>query len=113
MNSKDTVLIVDDKKINRDILENILKDEYNVLQYDNATSAIERMQNLFDPISAVILDLVMPGMNGYDFLEYVKKDSLLNKIPVMILTGCSDRDSEKKRWKTERGILSQSRLIRR
>ena len=96
MNSMDTVLIVDDKKINRDILENILKDEYNVLQYDNAVSAIERMKNTFDPISAVILDLVMPGMDGYEFLEYVKKDDVLNKIPVMILTGCSDRESEKK-----------------
>lgn len=67
MAQKKKVLVVDDQKINRDILTNMLEEEYDVVCAENGRTAIEILLGETE-ISAVLLDLVMPEMDGYAVL---------------------------------------------
>lgn len=68
MNKDKTILIVDDVEINRDILSNIFKDDYNIIEACDGVQAIETINGNSD-ISAVLLDLLMPEMDGLGVLE--------------------------------------------
>lgn len=64
------VLIVDDQEINRDSLEVILWDEYEVITAENGREALDQMKAHVNDLSLVLLDLLMPVMTGFDVLEY-------------------------------------------
>ena len=91
-NSKRTVLVVDDEEINREILGGILCDYYNVLYAGNGEEAYDILVKNRKVLSLILLDLVMPVMNGFDFLEKIMSDPKLRKTPVIVLT--SDRSAE-------------------
>ena len=84
-----TILIVDDEPINRILLKKIFSTEYNVLEAKNGLETIQILRSGID-ISAVILDLYMPKMDGFGVLTEMKQDSSLNKIPVLIDTAADD-----------------------
>lgn len=89
-----TVLIVEDQKINRQILSGILRLEYDVAEAENgedAFSVLERQPG----ISAILLDIVMPVMDGYTFLEKFRT-SPFSSLPVIAITGEKNTDSEQK-----------------
>lgn len=88
------ILVVDDNDINRGILCQILKDEYEVLEAVNGQEALEILHQFHESISAVLLDLVMPVMNGYQVLEHMQEDAFLSKIPVIVATGDDAADAE-------------------
>lgn len=79
-----TLLIVDDQSINRRILERLLSDEYNILQAQDGQQAMEVMRAHAPELSAVVLDIVMPVMDGYAVLEAMRGDEKLSKIPVIV-----------------------------
>ena len=83
---KRTILVVDDSAINRQILIKILSPEYDIVEAENGREALEILQKRKGKISAVLLDLVMPEMDGYTFLHYLSKDTQLSSIPVMVTT---------------------------
>lgn len=91
-NIRRTVLVVDDEEINRLILTNLLKTDYNIV---TATDGIEALKILRSGkrIAAVLLDLKMPNMNGYEVLAAIQKDSILSAIPVIVTTS-SDGDED-------------------
>lgn len=60
---REKVLVVDDVELNRDILEEILKDEYTVIQAENGKRALEIIQNDQEEIAVILLDLIMPEMD--------------------------------------------------
>lgn len=62
---REKVLVVDDVELNRDILEEILKDEYTVIQAENGKRALEIIQNDQEEIAVILLDLIMPEMDGF------------------------------------------------
>jgi CheY-like chemotaxis protein len=64
---KRKVLIIDDMQINRKMLHAILASEYEVLEADDGDTGLETLRALKETISLIILDLVMPRMNGYKF----------------------------------------------
>ena len=66
-NEKFTILVVEDQKINRDILSNLLNPEYDVIEAENGSDAVEKLEHCPE-ITAILLDLVMPVMDGYQFL---------------------------------------------
>ena len=66
-------LIVDDMEINREILAEILQDEYSIVLAENGQQAIEILLEEEDNISVVLLDLVMPDMDGYQVLEEMNR----------------------------------------
>ena len=89
---KRTVLVVDDELINRELLGVILQQEYNVLYAANGRVALDIVKRIPDRISLVLLDLMMPEVNGYEVLKAIKADAKLRKIPVIVLT--SEKSAE-------------------
>jgi putative two-component system response regulator len=89
-----TLLVVDDIKINREILRAILEDEYDILEAGDGREALKVMSSCNETLSAVLLDLVMPVMDGFELLEYMRKDAYLKHLPVIITTAQSEDASE-------------------
>ncbi|MEG0912612.1 MAG: response regulator [Oscillospiraceae bacterium] len=90
-----TVLVVDDNMVNRTILSKILSEQYTVLEAENGKVALELLENHAE-IAAVMLDLVMPVMDGYAVLEAVRQDNRYANLPIAVTTGNGNHDSEKK-----------------
>ena len=86
------VLIVDDQEINRDVLGSILEDDYDLLYAENGEEALKIMREQREKLSIVLLDLMMPVLNGFEVLETVRKDELLRQIPIIVLT--AERSAE-------------------
>ena len=80
------VLVVDDQEINRDVLGMILEDDYEVIYAENGKEALELMRQRLDSLSIVLLDLMMPVMNGFEVLEEVRRDEQLRRVPIIVLT---------------------------
>jgi EAL domain-containing protein (putative c-di-GMP-specific phosphodiesterase class I)/DNA-binding response OmpR family regulator len=89
---KRTVLIVEDEFINREILASYLEENYDVLKANNGLEALHLIHESLIPISLILLDINMPIMNGFAFLQEIKKEEKYKKIPVIVLTG--EKDSE-------------------
>jgi putative two-component system response regulator len=87
------VLVVDDVETNRLILEEILKDSYQILTAENGKDALKVLRNARALPKIVLLDVMMPEMNGYELLEVMKADDALKRIPVIFIT-TSDSESE-------------------
>lgn len=93
---KRKVLVVDDNELNRDLLHKILQDEYDVLEADNGKKAIDIMKQISEELSAVLLDIVMPELNGYEVLEQMRSCDLTSNIPVIVATGNTESGAEVK-----------------
>ena len=84
---KEKVLVVDDMQINRSILEDILDDEYSVVQAENGIEALRIVDDEKDHLAIILLDLMMPKLDGFGVLDGLKERSLLSRIPVIIISG--------------------------
>lgn len=93
---KRTLLIVDDSTINRRLLHKILQDDYKILNAENGIRALEVLKESFEAISAVLLDLIMPVMDGYSVLAEMRNNSDYVQIPVIIMTADTEVGSEVK-----------------
>ena len=93
---KRTLLVVDDLIINREILKKILSDEYAILEASNGAEALSVMRGASEPVSAVLLDLVMPVMDGFTMLSQLRADPVLALTPVLVTTGQTEEASEVK-----------------
>ena len=90
---KERVLIVDDSAFNREILSGILKNEYEVIEAENGRQAITQMNGYGADVSAVLLDLIMPEMSGFELLDYMNERNMLRDLPVIAITGDESNDS--------------------
>lgn len=90
---KQQILIVDDEQINRTVLREIFNDDYDILEAANGQDAILQIKNNPD-IILILLDIVMPVKDGFGVLDYMKEADLMQKIPVILITGESVVDSE-------------------
>ncbi len=90
---KDMILVVDDVEINREILIGILEEEYEILQACDGLEAIEMVKKYGDKLSMVLLDIVMPKLDGFGVMEFFKSNDL-KKIPVIIITATGDNEVE-------------------
>lgn len=80
------VLIVEDNDLNRAMLSEILSDEYQVLEAENGQVALDILKQHRDNIALILLDVMMPVMDGYTFLDRMKEDEELTLIPVIVMT---------------------------
>ena len=94
-----TILIVDDIRTNREILKNILGGEYRVVEAAHGQEAVAVMQRDYRELSAVLLDLGMPVMDGFEVLAYMQASEQLSQLPVIVMTGQTDKDSEERALK--------------
>ncbi len=83
---KDTVLIVDDVEINRIILREILEDDYDILEAEDGQEALDILFNISKLPQAVLLDIMMPGVDGFAVLSAMKSNPTTENIPVLFIT---------------------------
>lgn len=93
MIAKKKILVVEDNTLNRMLLCQILADDYDVAEAENGQKALERLEQEGERISLILLDIVMPVMDGYTFLSIVKSDPSYSLIPVIVTTQ-SDSESD-------------------
>lgn len=86
MLAKRKILVVEDNQLNREILCEILKADYLVLQAENGQDAMDVLKKQGEEISLILLDIMMPVMDGYTFLSLIKGDPDLSSIPVIVTT---------------------------
>ena len=83
---KNAILIVDDSRLNRETLADILKDKYNIIEAEDGRSGLEVLEKRKDDIVLVILDIVMPGMDGFAFMEEARTRESIRNIPIVVAT---------------------------
>ncbi len=90
--TENTILVVDDSNITRNLIEKVYKDQYKVLMASNGREAIDIVDTMPEgTIVAILLDLNMPDLDGFAVLDYFKEKNLFSKIPVSIITGDSSK----------------------
>ena len=93
---KPRILIVDDSKINRELLTEILQDKYQIIEAENGNECVEKLEKYGNDIALILLDIVMPKMDGFAVLEYMNQEQWIDDIPVIIISG---EDSEEYIWR--------------
>ena len=87
-----TVLIVDDEESGRQTIESVLEGEgYNIELAENGFQAIEKAKTLLPDV--ILLDVMMPGMTGFEVCQRIRSDPEMAEIPIIILTALDDRES--------------------
>ena len=89
---KRQILVVDDEQINREILGFMLQDEYNVLYAADGEEALEMIRSHVHTLSLVLLDLMMPKLDGFHLMDILRSDDELKHIPYIVLT--SEKSAE-------------------
>ena len=92
--SKPAVLVVDDIETNVMILEEILKDDYDVITAYNGMEALEKLKNAGVIPKIILLDVVMPQMDGRELFDKLKEDKAFQRIPIIFITAKNDSESE-------------------
>lgn len=90
--SRDTMLIVDDAEVNRAVLANIFEAKYAVEEAENGAEGLAILADRREKICAVLLDVVMPVMDGMELLRLMKAQGMLEQIPVFLITAESSGD---------------------
>lgn len=80
------ILVVDDSEMNREILSEILSEEYDIIEADSGDTCIDMLRKYETGISLVLLDIVMPGMDGFGVLNYMNRHHYLEDIPVIMIS---------------------------
>lgn len=93
MELKNKILIVDDKGINRYMLGAIFNEDYCVVEAAGGQEAIDIIEKECDEIAVVLLDIIMPGIDGFGVLEYMKEKCYLDKLPVIVVTDDSSEET--------------------
>ena len=90
----DRILIVDDTEMSRELLAELLEDKYEVVFARNGREALHILSIQMGSITAVLLDLLMPEMNGYEFLMEIRDRKWDSRFPVIVISG-DDSESSK------------------
>lgn len=96
------ILVVDDSEMNREILSEILNEEYDIIEADSGDTCIDMLRKYETGISLVLLDIVMPGMDGFGVLNYMNHHHYLEDIPVIMIS--SEDSTETVRRAYEMGV---------
>lgn len=95
---KNTILIVDDMEINREMLKFIFEEQYDVLEAENGQQAIDTIREKSDSLCLIFLDLLMPVKSGLDVLQFMNKEKYIKYIPVIMITGEATNESDEKAY---------------
>ena len=94
MTAKKQILVVEDNCLNREMLIEILAEQYTVLSAENGQAALEILRQNKERIALILLDLMMPITDGFAFLEQLKADEELALIPVIVMTQSDSEEDE-------------------
>lgn len=91
---ENAMLIVDDSKLNREILNDLFQNHFEILKVENGEQALAMLEEYKESISIVILDLVMPGLSGFDILKKRSEIPYFLNIPVIVITGSGEKSDQ-------------------
>ena len=94
MRQRDTILIVDDMEINRVILDGLFQEEYHLLEAENGEQALLLLRQYHENIAIMLLDVVMPVMDGFQLCKMIKSELNYSHIPVILLTAKTNIQSK-------------------
>jgi|APLak6261674355_1056100.scaffolds.fasta_scaffold00414_4 diguanylate cyclase (GGDEF)-like protein len=95
MDNRQRILIVDDERINRKVLTDLLQDDHRIIVAKNGAQALKRVES--DPhIDLILLDVMMPDMDGYEVLEQLKRSDKTKDIMVVFITALTSLDDEER-----------------
>lgn len=92
--SMPTVLVADDMVVSRKLLKTHLGSRYNVIEAQNGLEVVDILKNPPRTISCILLDMLMPVMDGSKVLDFMRDNDLLDAIPVIVITAISDADGK-------------------
>lgn len=93
-NERRAILVVDDVEVNRVILREIFQDEYTILEAENGVEALETIDVHGEDLAAVVLDIIMPVMDGFGVLEILHERNFMEKVPVFLITAeCTEEST--------------------
>ncbi len=81
------IIVVDDVEINRELLKNILEDDYKVELAEDGKQALQKLEQYRKETAVVLLDLHMPGMDGYAVIAEMKSRGWMRRIPILVISG--------------------------
>ena len=90
------LLIVEDNELNREILTELLQDDFDILTAENGEIGLKVLTEHYRDISVVLLDVCMPVCDGFEFLERIQGDVLLSSVPVIVTTGSNRLEDEER-----------------
>ena len=90
----DMMLIVDDGEMNREILKVLFNSKYEIMEAETAEEALEILERCEGSIDIVLLDLVMPGMSGFDLMEKRKDLPFFKNVPVVVITSSDHMEDQ-------------------
>lgn len=93
---RNVILIVDDMDLNRELLREILSPDYEILEAEGGVQALELIKKHKDRLIAILLDLIMPGMDGFQVLEALGGMKLIGKIPILVISGENSAETEQR-----------------
>lgn len=88
--NRQTILIVDDSEMNRSILVDMLEGEYEMLEAGDGLQAVGLLQNHSTEIALMLLDIVMPNMDGFGVLEVMNRRHWIESVPVVMISAESN-----------------------
>lgn len=89
--NKPLLLIVDDTEMNRAILNEMLKDDYEIIEAVSGQAALDAIERYGKDLSLVLLDIIMPGLSGFDVLAEMSRQTIIDDVPVIMI---SSEDSD-------------------
>lgn len=110
MKDRNLALIVDDSELNRSMLADILSDEYDIIEAENGLEAISQFEKHQFDISLVLLDIVMPEMDGFEVLAIMSKNKWIERVPVIIISAESSSSYTRQRLRPRRHRIHQPTL---
>ena len=88
------ILIVDDYLVNRKVLEKLIPEDMEAIHAENGVEALDLAKEFHTEISLILLDIIMPVMDGFEVLDRLSNDELLSSIPVIVQTSSNDSSNE-------------------
>lgn len=89
-----SILIVDDEELNRELLKQMFEQDYDIILAENGQEAILKLGQHMDEVVVVLLDLLMPVVDGYHVLQFWQERNIFQKIPVVLITAADDQQLE-------------------
>ena len=83
---KRRILIVDDSEMNRIILSEILQDEYDIIEASTGEECLRLLEEYGTGLALILLDIVMPGMDGFGVLAYMNRSHWIEEVPVIMIS---------------------------
>lgn len=91
---RNKILIVDDMEINRAILCELFHKDYDVMEAENGLTALNLLHQHQDSIAIILLDIIMPVMDGFQVMEHLQSEGIMKKIPVILITADTYQENE-------------------